>query len=90
VDRQAVARLVALILPLGLDTFAVAAALGVAGLPILPVIVLIALQAFLLSQLGLRLGSRLSERLREGAERAAGLVLITLGLVLPAERVTAG
>jgi putative Mn2+ efflux pump MntP len=50
------------------------------------VIVLIALQAFILSQLGLRLGNRLSERLREGAERVAGLALTALGLVLLGEK----
>jgi len=48
--------------------------------------VLIALQAFIVTQLGLRLGHRLSERVREGAERLAGLALIVLALVLLAEK----
>jgi putative Mn2+ efflux pump MntP len=51
-----------------------------------PVIVLIAVQTFVVTQLGLRLGSRLSDRLREGAERLAGAALVALGLVLLAEQ----
>jgi hydrogenase/urease accessory protein HupE len=50
------------------------------------VIGLVALQAFIVAQLGLRLGSRLSERLREGAERLAGVALTALGVVLLAEK----
>jgi putative Mn2+ efflux pump MntP len=53
------------------------------------VIVLIALQAFILAQLGLRLGSRLSERLREGAERLAGAALTGLGIALLGEKLLA-
>ena len=117
------ARLTALVLPLGLDTFAVAAALGALGvqqrlaelaslrgpavlllgvsvsldelaigftlgllhMPVVLVIALIAGQAFLLAQLGLRLGSRLSRRFREGAERLAGLALVGLAVALLAE-----
>jgi manganese efflux pump family protein len=73
-------------LPLGisisLDELAIGFTLGLLRLPAGLVIVLIALQAFILTQLGLRLGNRLSERLREGAERVAGLALTALGLVL--------
>jgi manganese efflux pump family protein len=50
------------------------------------VIVLIAIQTFIVTQLGLRLGSRLSDRVREGAERLAGVALTGLGLVLLAEQ----
>jgi putative Mn2+ efflux pump MntP len=52
-------------------------------------IVLIALQAFAVTQLGLRLGTRLSERLRERAERLAGAALTGLGLVLLVEKALA-
>jgi putative Mn2+ efflux pump MntP len=48
--------------------------------------VLIAVQTFVVTQHGLRLGHRLSERLREGAQRFAGLVLAVLALVLLAEK----
>jgi manganese efflux pump family protein len=68
-----------------LDELAIGFTLGLLRLPaglVIVLIVLIALQAFILTQLGLRLGNRLSERLREGAERVAGLALTALGLVL--------
>ncbi len=123
--------LLALILPLGLDTFAMAAALGMvscrAASPVahlgpvhrvrgrnaagrararstarmcpgrsrdyVAIGVLLAFGLYMLlgedneeerlvTQLGLRLGSRLSGRLREGAESLAGAALIGLGLVL--------
>ena len=47
---------------------------------------LIGAQAFLLTQLGLRLGARIGEGIREGAERLAGVALAGLGLVLLGER----
>src|SRR2546429_228187 len=91
--------LVALVVPLGLDTFAVAAAIsisldelaigftiGLLRLPVPVVVVLIGAQAFLVTQLGLRLGARIGEGIREGAERLAGVALAGLGLVLLGER----
>jgi putative Mn2+ efflux pump MntP len=51
-----------------------------------PVIIAIAVQAFLAAQLGLHLGSRIGERFREAAERLAGVALIILGLFLLVER----
>lgn len=59
-------------------------ALGVLRLPGVLVIPLVAAQALLLSQLGMRLGGRLNSELREGAERVAGGILVALriGLVL--------
>ena len=56
--------------------------LGLLRLPAGLVVILIALQAFVVAQLGLRLGARLSASLREGAERLAGIALTALGLVL--------
>lgn len=74
-------------LSISLDELAIGFTFGLLKLPIVVVIALIAIQAFVLTQLGLRLGHRLSERLREGAERLAGAALITLGVVLLVERV---
>jgi manganese efflux pump family protein len=74
---------------ISLDELAIGFTLGLLRLPAALVIVLIALQAFIVTQLGLRLGARLSERLREGAERVAGLALAVLGLVLLAEKLLA-
>ena len=78
--------LVLLGLSVSIDGLAVGFTLGLSGVPIVPALILIAAQAFLLSQLGLHLGARLSNRFRKGAERAAGLVLGLLGswLVLDA------
>ena len=71
---------------ISLDELAIGFTLGLLRLPATLVIGLIAVQAFILTQVGLRLGHRLSERLREGAERLAGIALIVLGLVLLTER----
>jgi manganese efflux pump family protein len=81
---------VALGLSISLDELAIGFTLGLLRLPLVPVIVLIGAQAFVLSQLGLRLGTWLSAGVREGAERVAGLALVVLGLVLLAEKVTGG
>jgi putative Mn2+ efflux pump MntP len=74
---------------ISLDELAIGFTLGLLRLPAGLVIALIAAQAFILTQLGLRLGHRLSERRREGAERLAGIALTTLGVVLLAEKLFA-
>jgi putative Mn2+ efflux pump MntP len=74
---------------ISLDELAIGFTLGLLRLPAGLVVLLIALQAFVVTQLGLRLGSRLSDRMREGAERLAGLTLTALGLVLLAEKLLA-
>ena len=76
-------------LSISLDELAIGFTLGLLRLPAGLVIVLIALQAFILAQLGLRLGSRLSEHVREGAERLAGAALTGLGIVLLTEKLLA-
>lgn len=72
-----------------LDELAVGLTLGLLRLPAGLVIALIAAQALLVTQLGLRLGTRLKEAVREMAERLAGLALTGLGLVLLAEKLLA-
>jgi putative Mn2+ efflux pump MntP len=49
------------------------------------IIAVIAIQTLVVSQLGLSLGARISERLRECIERLAGPILIFLGVYLLAE-----
>jgi putative Mn2+ efflux pump MntP len=71
---------------ISLDELAIGFTLGLLRLPAGLVVILIALQAFVVAQLGLRLGARLSARLREGAERLAGIALTARGLVLLAEK----
>ena len=78
--------LVLLGLSVSIDGLAVGFTLGLSQVPVVPALILIAAQAFVLSQVGFRLGARLSNRLRNGTERAAGMVLGLLGtwLVLDA------
>ena len=71
---------------ISLDEHAIGFTLGLLRLPVALVIVLITLQAFAVTQLGLRLGTRLSARLRETAERLAGVALTALASVLLAEK----
>jgi len=51
-------------------------------------VILIGAQAFLFAQIGLRLGSRLKETLRERAEQLAGLALLGLAVLLGVEKLT--
>ncbi len=74
---------------ISVDELAIGFGLGLTRLPLIPVIVAIAVQAFLASRLGLLLGARIGERFREAAERLAGIALIALGLFLLAERLLA-
>jgi putative Mn2+ efflux pump MntP len=69
-----------------LDELAIGFTVGLLRLPVVPVIAVIAVQAFAVSFLGMRLGSRVSERAREGAERLAGvaLALLAAGLLIAA------
>lgn len=82
-DRGGVA-MIALGVSISLDELAIGFTFGLLRLPVIPVIALIAAQAFVVSQLGMRLGERIGERFREGAERAAGgaLALLALGLLI--------
>ena len=74
--------LVLLGLSVSIDGLAVGFTLGLSQVPVLPALALVAAQAFVLSQVGFRLGARLSSRLRSGTERAAGVVLGLLGMWL--------
>lgn len=65
-----------------LDELAVGFSLGLAGLSLPVAVVWIALQAFAAAEIGLRLGSRIGEELRERAEQLAGVVLIVMAGIL--------
>ena len=78
--------LVALGISISLDELAVGFSIGLTRLPLAPVIIGIALQAFLAAQLGLALGAKIGERWRERAERIAGIALILLGAYLIANQ----
>jgi putative Mn2+ efflux pump MntP len=70
---------IALGFSVSLDELAIGFSLGLLNVPIVPAILLIAAQAFVVSQVGFALGSRVGEATREGAERLAGAVLIVIG-----------
>jgi len=66
----------------GLDELAIGFTLGLTGLSLPAVVIAIAIQALIATQLGLALGARVGERWREQAERAARVVLVLLGVWL--------
>jgi putative Mn2+ efflux pump MntP len=72
---------------ISLDELAIGFSLGLLGLPVIVVVILIGLQTLVLSQLGMRAGASLSQYLREGAERLAGLALVGLALILLVEKI---
>jgi putative Mn2+ efflux pump MntP len=76
-------------LSISLDELAIGFSLGLLHLPTVPALIFIAAQAFLVAQLGLRLGTRASETVRDGAEKLVGLGLIGVGLFLLAEKLLA-
>ena len=78
---------IALGISISLDELAVGFTIGLLHLSLWLAVVLIGAQAFLFSQLGLRLGSRLNETLRERAEQLAGLALLGLAVLLIVEQV---
>jgi putative Mn2+ efflux pump MntP len=78
--------IIALGLSISADELAIGFSLGLSRLPVVPVIVAIGVQTLLVSQLGLAIGSLVSERFREHAEQVAGVALIALGCYLVIER----
>lgn len=78
-----------LVLGLGIsvDELAVGFGVGLLRLPFLLLIALIAAQAFLAAQVGMRFGSRLAESARHAAGRFAGILLILGAVLVIAEHV---
>jgi putative Mn2+ efflux pump MntP len=93
-DEQAAGRIagahglaiIALGLSISMDELAIGFSLGLVRLPVVPVILAIAVQALVASQLGLALGTIVGERFRERAEQLAAVALIVLGGYLIVER----
>jgi putative Mn2+ efflux pump MntP len=69
-------------LSISLDELAVGFSLGLLGVSLLVAVLWIGVQAFVAAQLGMRLGGRLGDELRERAEQLAGLILIAMAGVL--------
>ena len=74
------------ILDLGLsvsvDELTIGFSLGLLGLALVATVVWIALPAFVTARLGLWVGGRLGEAVREKAEKFAGLLLLVMSVVL--------
>lgn len=81
--------LIGLGLSISIDELAMGFTIGLLHLSIIAAVVLIGAQAFLVAQLGLRLGSRLGEAAREWAERLAGIALLGLGALILVEQLVA-
>ena len=69
-------------LSISVDELTVGLSAGLLGLSIAVTVVWVAVQAFLVTQLGLRFGERIGEQLRERSEQAAGVALIAVALIL--------
>ena len=69
-------------LSISVDELTVGLSAGLLGLPIALAIIWIATQAFAATQVGLRIGARIGEEIRQRSERAAGVALILVALVL--------
>ncbi len=80
--------LIALSAGIALDELALGFSIGLLRLSLVAACIMIGVQAVIASQLGLLLGSRVGARLREGAERLAGLVLASIGIFLFFERLS--
>ena len=76
------AALIGLGLSVSIDELAIGFSLGLLNVPIVPAVLLIAAQAFVVSQIGFALGGRISDAGREGTERLAGAVLILIAAAL--------
>ena len=81
--------LILLGLSVSIDELAIGFTLGLLHVPVVPVLLLIAVQTIVVSQLGMRLGAKLSERYREGAEQLAAVVLMLLGFAIITQRLLA-
>lgn len=68
------------------DELAIGFTIGLLRFPILLILALIGIQTFIVTQLGIGLGKRIGDRVREGAERLAGLALAALGILLLGEK----
>jgi putative Mn2+ efflux pump MntP len=73
-------------LGISLDELAIGFGVGLLRLPLGLLVILIAVQAFLAAQLGLRLGSRLAEKTRAAAEKLAGALLVLAAVVVALEK----
>lgn len=73
---------------ISVDELTIGLSAGLLGLPLALVVIWLAVQAFVAGQLGIRLGGRVSETIRERSEHLAGVALLIVATVLLVLRVT--
>lgn len=78
--------IVVLGLSISIDELAIGFGVGLLRLPLLVLVGLIAVQAFVAAQLGMRLGSHLADHARQAAERTAGALLLLAALLVVTEK----
>jgi putative Mn2+ efflux pump MntP len=83
-------RLLALALSVSLDELAVGFSLGLLHIPIALAVVLIALQALILTYIGTAVGRYIGETVAERAEMLSGIVLTLLAVFLLGEKLIGG
>lgn len=71
---------------MSLDELAIGFGVGLLRLPLLLLVFLIAVQAFVAAQLGMRFGSRITEWTRESAEKIAGVLLVAAAVLVVVEK----
>ena len=79
---------IALGMSISLDELAIGFSAGLLRLRLLPLVIAIGVQTFIVTQVGVRIGARLGGRWRESAEKTAGAGLLALGLILLTVRLT--
>jgi manganese efflux pump family protein len=73
---------------ISLDELAMGFTIGLLHLSVVVAVIMIGAQAFLVAQLGLRVGTRLGEAAPEGAEKIAALALLGLGALILIEKLS--
>ncbi len=69
-------------LSISVDELTIGFSAGLLGLSLLVTVIWVGVQAFIASQVGLRIGARVGEKIRERTEWVAGVALIAVALVL--------
>jgi putative Mn2+ efflux pump MntP len=75
-------------LSISIDELAIGISLGLLGIPVWLAAVVIGVQAFAASQIGLKLGGHLSAKLEQRAERLTGLILLGTAFAMVAFKLT--
>lgn len=69
-------------LAISIDEVAIGLSLGLLDISLIIAVIFIGVQAFAASQVGLKLGAKISEQAREDTEKFAGGALIVVALIL--------